>query len=102
MLYPFQREAKEAVLRHWEGGHKAAFVSLPMGSGKTIVFSDILQSSLSGGNDKELLRQALEKLSYRTMRKDYGASGARRPDFGTKTASATIKTPFLARLRAVF
>jgi superfamily II DNA or RNA helicase len=70
ILYPFQREAKEAVLRHWESGHKAALVSLPTGSGKTIVFSDILQSSLSGGNDKglvlvhrdELLRQAMEKL----------------------------------------
>jgi superfamily II DNA or RNA helicase len=70
ILYPFQREAKEAVLRHWEIGHKAALVSLPTGSGKTIVFSDILQSSLSGGSGKglvlvhrdELLRQAIEKL----------------------------------------
>ncbi len=71
ILYPFQREAKEAVLRHWEGGHKAALVSLPTGSGKTIVFSDILQSSLSGSSGKglvlvhrdELLRQAVEKLN---------------------------------------
>src|SRR5712692_2649338 len=70
ILYPFQREAKDAVLRHWENGNRAALVSLPTGSGKTIVFSEILQSSLSGSNDKglvlvhrdELLRQALEKL----------------------------------------
>src|SRR5713226_5625292 len=70
ILYPFQREAKEAVLRHWENGNRAALVSLPTGSGKTIVFSDILQSSLSGTKDKglvlvhrdELLRQAMEKL----------------------------------------
>src|SRR5713226_3900034 len=70
ILYPFQREAKEAVLRHWENGNRAALVSLPTGSGKTIVFSDILQSSLSGNSDKglvlvhrdELLRQAIEKL----------------------------------------
>jgi superfamily II DNA or RNA helicase len=47
-------------------------VSLPTGSGKTIVFSDILQSSLSGSNHKglvlvhrdELLRQAIEKLKF--------------------------------------
>ena len=72
ILYPFQREAKEAVLRHWESGHKAALVSLPTGSGKTIVFSDILKSSLSGDNGKglvlvhrdELLRQAMEKLNF--------------------------------------
>jgi ATP-dependent helicase IRC3 len=70
ILYPFQREAKDAVLRHWENGNRAALISMPTGSGKTIVFSDILQSSLSGSNDKglvlvhrdELLRQAMEKL----------------------------------------
>jgi superfamily II DNA or RNA helicase len=47
-------------------------ISLPTGSGKTIVFSDILQSSLNGTNDKglvlvhrdELLRQAIEKLNF--------------------------------------
>src|SRR4029450_13093618 len=69
--YPFQREAKDAVLRHWENGNRAALISLPTGSGKTIVFSDILQSSLSGSIDKglvlvhrdELLRQAMEKLN---------------------------------------
>jgi superfamily II DNA or RNA helicase len=70
ILYPFQKEAKDAVLRHWENGKRAALISLPTGSGKTIVFSDILQSSLSGTTDKglvlvhrdELLRQAMEKL----------------------------------------
>ena len=72
ILYPFQREAKEAVFRHWESGNMAALISLPTGSGKTIVFSDILQSSLSGSHNKglvlvhrdELLRQAMEKLNF--------------------------------------
>ncbi len=72
ILYPFQREAKDAVLRHWENGNRAALVSLPTGSGKTVVFSDILQSSLNGSNDKglvlvhrdELLRQTIEKLNF--------------------------------------
>ncbi len=71
ILYPFQREAKEAVLHHWENGNRAALISLPTGSGKTIVFSDILHSSLSGSSDKglmlvhreELLRQTVEKLN---------------------------------------
>jgi superfamily II DNA or RNA helicase len=71
ILYPFQREAKDAVLRHWEKGNRAALISLPTGSGKTIVFSDTLQSSLSGTGEKglvlvhrdELLRQAIEKLN---------------------------------------
>ncbi len=72
MLYPFQREAKDAVLCHWEKGNRAALISLPTGSGKTIVFSDILQSTLNGTKDKglvlvhrdELLRQAIEKLDF--------------------------------------
>lgn len=72
ILYPFQKEAKEAVLRHWEKGNRAALISLPTGSGKTIVFSDIFQSSLNGNSDKglvlvhrdELLRQAIEKLNF--------------------------------------
>jgi superfamily II DNA or RNA helicase len=72
ILYPFQKEAKDAVLDHWEKGNRAALISLPTGSGKTIVFSDILQSSLSGTKDKglvlvhrdELLRQAAEKLDF--------------------------------------
>ena len=72
ILYPFQKEAKDAVLRHWEKGNRAALISLPTGSGKTIVFSDILQSSLSRTGDKglvlvhrdELLRQAIEKLNF--------------------------------------
>src|SRR5437870_7766169 len=72
ILYPFQREAREAVLHHWEKGNRAALISLPTGSGKTIVFSDILQSSLNGNSDKglvlvhrdELLRQATEKLNF--------------------------------------
>ena len=70
ILYPFQREAKEAVLHHWENGNRAALISLPTGSGKTIVFSDVLHASLNGTRDKglvlvhrdELLRQAAEKL----------------------------------------
>jgi superfamily II DNA or RNA helicase len=72
ILYPFQREAKEAVLRHWENGNRAALISLPTGSGKTIVFSDILHASLNGTRGKglvlvhrdELLRQAVEKLDF--------------------------------------
>ncbi len=70
ILYPFQKEAKEAVLRHWERGNKAALISMPTGSGKTIVFSEILRVSLSPNGERgldlvhrdELLRQGVEKI----------------------------------------
>lgn len=70
LLYPFQKDAKETVLRHWEKGNQAALISMPTGSGKTIVFSDVLRSVLSGNGERglvlvhrdELLRQGVEKL----------------------------------------
>ena len=70
ILYPFQKEAKEAVLCHWEKGNRAALISMPTGSGKTIVFSEILRSSLSADAGRglvlvhrdELLRQGIEKM----------------------------------------
>ncbi len=70
ILYPFQKEAKEAVLQHWERGNKAALISMPTGSGKTIVFSEILRASLSPNGERglvlvhrdELLRQGVEKI----------------------------------------
>ena len=69
ILYPFQREAKDAVLRHWEKGNRAALISLPTGSGKTIVFSDILQSSLSGTRDKGLVLVHRDELAAAGDRK---------------------------------
>jgi superfamily II DNA or RNA helicase len=98
ILYPFQREAKEAVLRHWESGNRAALISMPTGSGKTIVFSDILQSSLSGTKDKglilvhrdELLRQAAEKLDFVWPGVKLSTVDARRDNFTGQITIASV------------
>jgi ATP-dependent helicase IRC3 len=98
ILYPFQREAKEAVLRHWEKGNRAALISLPTGSGKTIVFSDILQSSLSGTRDKglvlvhrdELLRQAVEKLDFVWPGVNISTVGAASSNFAGQVTVASV------------
>ncbi|MBO9387312.1 MAG: DEAD/DEAH box helicase family protein, partial [Thermomicrobium sp.] len=64
---PYQREAVEAVLRAYERGLQRVLVSLPTGTGKTIVFA--LVAKERGGRTlilvhrDELVRQAVEKLS---------------------------------------
>ncbi len=64
---PYQREAVEAVLRAYERGLQRVLVSLPTGTGKTIVFALVARER--GGRTlilvhrDELVRQAVEKLS---------------------------------------
>ena len=42
-LRPYQQEAKTAVFREWEQGHKKTLLVLPTGTGKTIVFAKITE-----------------------------------------------------------
>ena len=45
----YQTEAKEAVISEWEKGNKKTLIVLPTGTGKTIVFTDILDTVLTEG-----------------------------------------------------
>ncbi len=68
-LYPFQREAVEAVQREFEEGRKRTLLVLPTGTGKTITFSEFLRRQVENGgrglilaHRDELLTQAAQKL----------------------------------------
>ena len=68
-LYPFQREAVEAVQQEFTEGRKHTLLVLPTGCGKTITFSEWLrQQVIKGGRGlilahrDELLSQAAQKL----------------------------------------
>ena len=68
-LYPFQREAVEAVQQEFTEGRKHTLLVLPTGCGKTITFSEWLrQQVMKGGRGlilahrDELLSQAAQKL----------------------------------------
>jgi len=71
-LRPYQNEAVTSVLRKWQE-HRKLLLVLPTGSGKTIVFSKIIES-LVGMNVRclilahrdELIRQAQDKLLLST------------------------------------
>jgi superfamily II DNA or RNA helicase len=72
-LRPYQDEAKKAVLREWANGILKTLLVLPTGTGKTIVFSKLIEDCVRNGervlvlaHRAELLDQAADKLSKST------------------------------------
>lgn len=72
-LRPYQQEAREAIEREWDGGRKRTLLVLPTGTGKTIVFSSVVEDMVRGGDRVlilahrgELLDQAADKLQKST------------------------------------
>ncbi|MBP7610789.1 MAG: DEAD/DEAH box helicase family protein, partial [Steroidobacteraceae bacterium] len=72
-LRPYQETAKANVLRDWLSGIRSTLLVLPTGSGKTIVFSRIIEDVVRLGgrvlviaHRGELLQQAADKLCRTT------------------------------------
>lgn len=72
-LRKYQAEAKEAILNEWDKGIKKTLLVLPTGTGKTIVFSKVIEEEVRTGNRVlvlahrgELLDQAADKLATAT------------------------------------
>lgn len=68
-LRPYQERAIEAIRNEWNEGHKNTLLVLPTGTGKTIVFSKVVEERVKNGNRAlilahrgELLEQASSKL----------------------------------------
>ena len=70
----YQREARDAVLGEWAEGRRKTVACLPTGTGKTIIFSSILDHQLKDPERRglilahrgELLAQAADKLRMTT------------------------------------
>lgn len=72
-LRPYQEAAKRAVLEQWNAGARSTLMVLPTGTGKTIVFSSIIEECVRTGgrclvlaHREELLNQAADKLAKLT------------------------------------
>jgi len=72
-LRPFQLEAKDAILAEWDKGVQKTLLVLPTGTGKTIVFSKVIEDRVRQGervlvlaHRSELLDQAADKLAKST------------------------------------
>lgn len=68
-LRPYQAQAKDAVLSEWNKGYRKTLLVLPTGTGKTVVFSKVVENQVSQGGRAlilahrgELLTQAADKL----------------------------------------
>ena len=68
-LRPYQAEAKNAILDHWAVGNRKTLLVLPTGTGKTVVFSSVVENEIQKGGRAlimahrgELLDQAADKL----------------------------------------
>ncbi|PKM72830.1 MAG: DEAD/DEAH box helicase [Firmicutes bacterium HGW-Firmicutes-16] len=72
-LRPYQQEARQAILEQWDAGTKRTLLVLPTGTGKTIVFSKVIEDRVRLGervlvlaHRGELLDQAADKLQQAT------------------------------------
>lgn len=68
-LRPYQQEAKNAIFNEWDKGIQKTLLVLPTGTGKTIVFSKVIEDCVRNGERAlmlahrgELLNQAADKL----------------------------------------
>lgn len=72
-LRPYQQEAREAIAREWDGGHRKTLLVLPTGTGKTVVFAFVAKDAVDAGgrvlvlaHRGELLQQAADKIGAAT------------------------------------
>lgn len=72
-LRPYQQAAREAIHGEWQQGHRRTLLVLPTGTGKTIVFSKVIEDEVREGrrvlvlaHRGELLDQAADKLAKST------------------------------------
>jgi len=72
-LRPYQEEARKAIQDEWKSGVKNTLLVLPTGTGKTIVFSKVIEDRVKLGervlvlaHRAELLDQAADKLEQAT------------------------------------
>ena len=68
-LRPYQNEAVKAIFNQWNSGFKNTLLVLPTGTGKTVVFSKVVEEEVKDGSKAlilahrgELLDQASDKL----------------------------------------
>ena len=68
-LRPYQKEAVDAIRGQWDSGFQRTLLVLPTGTGKTVVFSKVVEEEVKDGSNAlilahrgELLEQASDKL----------------------------------------
>ena len=94
---PYQTEALDAVLKHWREGVTRQLVSLPVGSGKTLIFGMVAGAlktrTLVLAHREELLLQARQKIRLVYPEADVGILKAEeRSGLRTDICVASVQT----------
>lgn len=95
-LFPYQREAADAIHAAHRGGIRRPALSMATGGGKTIVFSKVIDESgertLVIAHRKEIIEQAAQKIGYVIDPHDIGIVMAERNEFDAPIVVASIQT----------
>ena len=54
-LRPYQEQAVNSILGEWEQGHQHTLLVLPTGTGKTVVFSKVVEKEVNKGEKVSLV-----------------------------------------------
>lgn len=95
-LYDYQRDAVDSVLASYRGGMRRPAISAATGSGKTIMFSKVIEESgersLVIAHRKEIVEQAAQKIGYMIDPTDIGIVMAERNQADHPIVVASIQT----------
>lgn len=93
---PYQVEAKEAILSRKESGVTRQLVSLPTGTGKTVLFGllakELNTKTLIIAHREQLIKQAVDKVSLVWPGVDIGVCMADRNEIESQIVVASIQT----------
>ena len=94
---PYQTEAIEAILGKWSEGVTRQLLSLPTGTGKTVIFALLAQKldtfTLILAHREELLSQAYEKINAIMPEADAGIyQGSNRKGLESRICIASVQT----------
>jgi ATP-dependent helicase IRC3 len=95
-LRPYQYEALEAIYTSREGGQRRLLVALPTGTGKTIIFAELIRQvggrALILAHRDELIGQAAEKLRMTSPSLTFGIVKAARNEIDSPVVLASVQT----------
>lgn len=95
-LRPYQEKALDEIINCWREFITRQLVVLPTGTGKTIVFSSLINNlknkSLVIAHSEELINQAVEKIKLVCPEADIGIVKAERNELNHRIVVASIQT----------
>lgn len=95
-LRPYQRECLDSITSQFENGVRRQLVSLPTGSGKTVVFAHLIkelgQRALVIAHTNELLGQAKEKIKMIAPELGVGIINAENKEFDAPVVISSIQS----------